>query len=50
MTQLDTLKTEKQNLEQIIGQIEKFGYIDTEMYKYYKDRYYSVVGTINNIR
>jgi hypothetical protein len=50
MTQLDTLNTEKKNLLQIIGQMEKFGYTDTDMYKYYKNRYYSVVSTIENIR
>lgn len=50
MTQLDTLNTEKKDLLQIIGQMEKFGYTDTAMYKYYKDRYYSVVSTIENIR
>lgn len=50
MTQLDTLNTEKHDLLQIIGQMEKHGYTDTEMYKYYKNRYYVVVDIIQNIR
>lgn len=50
MTQLDTLKTEKKDLLEIIGQMEKFGYTDTDMYKYYKNRYYIVVDIMNNIR
>ena len=49
-TQLDTLNTEKRNLLQIITQIEKHGHTDTDMYKYYKNRYYIVVDIINNIR
>lgn len=49
-TQLDRLNKEKKDLLQIIGDMEKYQYTDTAMYKYYKDRYYSVVSTIENIR
>lgn len=49
-TQADDLRDEKNNLIQIMQKMEKYGYTDTNMYKYYKNRYYDVVSTIDNIR
>ncbi len=49
-TQADDLRVEKQNLLGIMAHIEKLGATDTDMYKYYQNRYYDVVSTINNIR
>lgn len=49
-TQADDLRVEKNNLLGIMAQIEKLGATETPMYKYYQNRYYEVVSTINNIR
>jgi hypothetical protein len=49
-TQADDLRAEKNNLLGIMSQIEKMGAKHTEMYKYYENRYYKVVSTIENIR
>ncbi len=49
-TQADDLRDEKKNLLGIMSQIEKMGATDTAMYKYYQNRYYKVVSTIENIR
>ena len=49
-TQADDLNSEKRNLISMMSQIEQIGYKDSEMYKYFQNRYYNVVSTINNIR
>lgn len=49
-TQADDLRDEKKNLLGIMAQIEKMGATNTQMYKYYQNRYYEVVSTIDNIR
>lgn len=49
-TQADDLNDEKRTLLSIMAQIEKIGEVETEMYKYYQNRYYTVVSTLNNIR
>lgn len=49
-TQADDLRVEKKNLLSIMSKIEKMGATDTQMYKYYQNRYYEVVSTIDNIR
>ena len=49
-TQADDLNSEKQNLISMMSKIEKIGDKDSDIYKYFENRYYNVVSTLNNIR
>jgi hypothetical protein len=49
-TQADDLNSEKRNLISMMNKIEQIGHKDSDMYKYYQNRYYNVVSTLDNIR
>ena len=49
-TQADDLNREKRDLISMMQNIEKIGHKESDMYKYFQNRYYKVVSTLNNIR